>query len=119
MKIKAKMENDWKERIRIYDDPYSKAVIDYAINWANLMEKRMANGEKLENVADETSHEADIDGITGFMYGAAVAELSRHWEYGEQLRVWHNLSVQIRDEGEKANETGGVLNPAIMTIESK
>jgi hypothetical protein len=50
------------------------------------------------------------------MYGAAVSVLSSCWEHGEELRRWHNLDVQIHDEGEKANETGAVLNPAIMCI---
>ena len=35
---------------------------------------------------------------------------------GEDLRRWHNLDTQIRNEGEIANEKGGVLNPAIMSI---
>jgi hypothetical protein len=38
------------------------------------------------------------------------------WKHGEALRLWHNLKTQIRDEGEKANESGGVLNPACLSI---
>jgi hypothetical protein len=58
----------------------------------------------------------DNDGITGFMYGCAVSILSKVWIHGEQLRRWHNLKTQLRDEGEKANQTGGVLNPALLCI---
>ena len=34
----------------------------------------------------------------------------------DRLRRWHNKATQIGTEGDKANETGGVLNPALLTI---
>lgn len=98
-------------------DPYGGAVITYAERWARLMEARMSKGERIADIADECSHLADEEGITGFMYGAAVSTLARVWKHGEALRLWHNLKTQIRDEGEKANEYGGVLNPALLSIE--
>ena len=36
--------------------------------------------------------------------------------HGEALRRWHNRDTQIGTEGDKANESGGVLNPALLTI---
>jgi len=45
-------------------------------------------------------------------------ELDRMELYCE-LRQWHNLKTQIKDEGEKANASGGVLNPALLTISPK
>mgnify|MGYP001564963634 FL=1 len=107
----------WAERVRINDDPYGAAIIQYAARWANLMERRMAAGSTIADCAEQTSHEANTDGITGFMYGAAVAELSPAWKHGEELRRWHNLKTQIKNEGERANENGGVLNPALVTVE--
>ena len=53
------------------------------------------------------------------MYGCAVSALGLFWEHGEELRQWHNLKTQIKDEGEKANASGGVLNPALLTISPK
>jgi hypothetical protein len=50
------------------------------------------------------------------MYGCAVSILAKCWQHGDQLRRWHNLKTQIRDEGERANESGGVLNPALLNI---
>lgn len=98
-------------------DPYGKATLDYAEAWANLMEARMADGVELAAIAKEASHEADTEGITGFMYGMAVAILAQVWEHGEELRKWHNLDTQIGDEGERANEVEGrVLNPALLSI---
>jgi len=106
----------WRSWTENNVDPYGACCVRYAARWANLMEARMATGATLRDIADETSHEADVEGITGFMYGAAVSMLARAWEHGEELRRWHNLKTQIGNEGEKANESGGTLNPALLNI---
>ena len=67
------------------------------------MEAKLDDGRKLEDIAKETSHQTDTDGITGFMYGCAAQALAHYWVHGEALRRWHNLDTQITDEGEKAN----------------
>lgn len=119
MKIKAGLEQEYQQyKDRNSNDPYSARVVSYGEDWANLMETRMAKGEKIADIAKPTSREADTDGITGFMYGCAVSALARFWEHGEALRLWHNLDTQIKDEGQKANESGGVLNPALLIIET-
>ena len=117
MKIKTGQEADYAEYKRINStDPYSEAVVLYGEAWADLMETRMAAGETLEQCAKDASHKSDTEGITGFMYGAAASALAKFWDHGEALRRWHNLDTQIGNEGEKANETGGVLNPALLSI---
>ena len=58
--------------------------------------------------AKQLSYEADKEGITGFMYGAAVSILSQCWEYGECLRKWHNKEYEYDGDG--------VVNPAVMTV---
>ena len=100
-------------------DPYGAEIIRYAEAWADLMEAEIARGRPLEDVALQTSHTADTDGITGFMYGCAVQILSQCWRHGEALRKWHNLRTQIGNEGQRANESGGCLNPALLTIETE
>ena len=117
--MKLKDAEAWNEAVRINTDPYSACCVRYAERWADLMEQRMSEGATIGDIADKTSHEADTEGITGFMYGCAVSMLAKCWEHGEDLRRWHNLKTQIRDEGAKANESGGVLNPAIMTVTPK
>ena len=72
------------------------------------MEAKISNGEKLEIIADSTSHIADTEGITGFMYGCAVNALSQVWIHGECLRKWHNAQYGVTDDG--------VVNPAVLTI---
>ena len=118
MRIKDGMQAEYDEyKAKNSNDPYSNRCVTYGEEWAALMEKALEGGAKLAAIAKSTSHEADTDGITGFMYGCAVSALARFWEHGEELRRWHNLDVQIGNEGEKANKSGGVLNPALLNIE--
>ncbi len=117
--MELKDKEGWDKFVKVNDDPYGSGVVRYAEQWANLMESKMRKGKKLEEIAVETSHKADTEGITGFMYGCAVSTLSQCWVNGEQLRRWHNLDTQIKDEGEKANESGSVLNPAIIIMKNK
>jgi hypothetical protein len=111
----------WTESSTVMGQLYGATVIVYVEKWADKMEARLAEGARLEDIADETSHEANRElgkwGITGFQYGAAVSILSEVWEHGEELRRWHNLKTQLGNEGERANETGGVLNPALLNVD--
>lgn len=112
--MKLKDAELWQKCKDNNQDPYGNACVTYAERWANLMEKEMAAGKPLINIAESTSREADTEGITGFMYGAAVSMLSGCWDHGEELRRWHNKETQIGTEGDAANESGGVLNPAVL-----
>lgn len=103
-------------------------MVKFSERWAALMEKQIPDGSTSpqtlgilvrEDFAKNTSHEADTDGITGFMYGCAVQGLAHFWIHGEELRCWHNKEIQIGTEGDEANQNGGVLNPAILNIASK
>ena len=109
----------WDRGLENNQDPYGNACYRYASEWATRMEAQIAQGGKIADIAKRTSHEADDEGITGFMYGMAVQILSNAWIHGEALRLWHNLDTQIGNEGELANETGKVLNPAILKIGSE
>lgn len=98
-------------------DGYGLGVYGFAEAWARLMQAKIAEGKTIDATADECCSLADKGyGITGFMYGCAVSVLSECWKHGEELRRWHNLKTQIRDEGERANESGGVLNPALLSV---
>ena len=102
---KEKEYQDWKDNNK---DGYGGGIFRFAEAWANMMEEKIHNGEKVKDIADQTSHDADTEGITGYMYGAAVSILSKEWEYGEDLRRWHNKKYDY--------EGDGVVNPAILTI---
>lgn len=114
MKVKDQAEYDnWKAK---NSDPYGACGFRYLEAWANLMEARIAAGAQVKDVAEETGHAADTEGVSGFMYGCAVSVLSQCWVHGEDLRRWHNKETQIGTEGDRANDEGGVLNPALLTI---
>lgn len=119
MKIIPGKEQDYKDWFEKQSDDYGRACFRYAEKWAELIEAAIDKGEKLEDVAEQLSHDADEEGITGFIYGMAVGLLSQGWVHGEKLRIWHNLKTQIGNEGEKANESGGVLNPALLSFGDK
>ena len=115
------MERDeakWQEGIDAQKgDGYGLGVYGFAESWARLMQAKIAEGKTIAEVADDCCSLADKNyGITGFMYGCAVSALSHCWKYGEELRRWHNLKTQIKDEGERANANGGVLNPALLSV---
>lgn len=114
--MKIKDQALWDSYVVNNQDGYGAAIMSFASRWANAMEEEMGKGIPLKDCAKRLSHTANIEGITGFMYGAAVFILSKTWEHGEELRQWHNLDCQIRDEGERANAEGGVLNPAVLNI---
>jgi hypothetical protein len=109
-------EEGWNKFKANNTDGYGGRVVRYADEWARLMQVRISNGKTVAQCADELSHLADDDGITGYMYGCAVAVLAKVWKHGEALRRWHNKETQIGTEGDKANESGGVLNPALLSI---
>ena len=96
-------------------DPYGRACFTYAERWAGLLEKKIAESADPEKAivdnAEKLSYEANAEGITGFMYGAAVSILSQCWLYGEYLRKWHNKEYYYDGDG--------VVNPAIITIETE
>lgn len=114
--MRFKDENGWNEYVENNQDAYGGECVRYAKAWAELMEPMIDSGKTVAECAKDASREADTSGITGFMYGAAVFMLSHCWEHGEELRLWHNGETQIGTEGDRANETGGVLNPAILNI---
>lgn len=109
MKIKKGLEKEYADfRDLNTKDGYSEGVITYAEKWSDLMEQQIEAGASVADAANTTKYEADTLNITGYMYGCAVSTLAHFWEYGEELRQWHN-----RDYGYNGQ---GVVNPAILTI---
>ena len=101
----------WDQMVKVNSkDFYSNGVVKYARRWAKYMQTLIAEGNTVDEIAEKTSHDCDIEGITGFMYGYAVNVLSMSWKYGEELRNWHN---------KKYGYTGdGTVNPAMLTVEA-
>ena len=106
--MKLKNKEGWEKFVTINNDPYGSGVVRYAERWADMMEQEMESGKTIIDIAETTSHKADTEGITGYMYGCAVSILSQVWEHGEELRKWHNKKYGYEDDG--------TVNPAIITI---
>jgi len=120
MKLKASAgyEDAWKKERDIPEDSemrgYVLAIIDFAEQWANEMEKRILEGEgkcSVESCAEDSMNLVDSRpgfGITGNQYAHAVRVLAHYWILGEPLRRRHN---------KKYNHNGeGVVNPAILHV---
>lgn len=103
--------DDWKSK---NTDRYGAGIFRYAEYWATLMQAQAKDeGKEIDmqfiiDHAEASSFKADIEGITGFMYGAAVSILSKCWKHGELLRKWHNK--------EYGHDGDGVVNPAVLTL---
>lgn len=109
MKIREGMEQEYATfRDNNTQDGYSEGIINYAERWCDMMEREIKEGTSVAEAAALTEHTADTDGITGFMYGCAVQTLCQFWEYGEELRHWHNSKYDY--------EGSGVVNPAVITL---
>jgi hypothetical protein len=121
MKMKTGLEEKYKEYQEANaGDPYSHRCVTYGEMWAAYMEAELSlkpdmSDDEFGVMAGKTGNEADTDGITGYMYGAAVSALAHFWEYGDRLRRWHNNRFGVTEEKAK----GGTVNPAIITIEER
>ena len=115
-KMSLRDPEGWAKSVAANTDGYGACGLRFAERWACMMEGAMAKGESLIICAKRLSRLADSEGITGFMYGCAVSVLAQVWTHGDALRRWHNLDTQIGKEGEHANETGGTLNPALLSL---
>ena len=108
--MKLKNVEGWNKTVAANQDVYGGAVVKYAEEWANEMERRLESGGVLSDVAEAS--EPKGHGITGFMYGAAVSILSQVWEHGDELRRWHNGQYGQPD-------AKGTVNPAMLVVRER
>ncbi|MDD4062733.1 MAG: hypothetical protein PHV25_03145 [Candidatus Pacebacteria bacterium] len=99
------------------NDPCASRVVQYAEQWAFIMSAQLGNGnkKKFAEIAEESlrvTTEISLD-ITPFQYGCVITLLHKNWQYGEQLRRWHNIRVGGADVGQKANAEGWIINPGL------
>lgn len=83
------IDSDGWEKFRAANTTgYGARVVRYAEEWARLMQAKVAEGRTIADCADELSHLADDDGITGAMFGFARGVLVRCWRHGHELEAW-------------------------------
>ena len=75
----------WDPWLAKQSDGYSRGVFTYAHLWARLMEGAAANDTLDAKEAERLSLLADVEGITGAMYGMAVSVLQQTWNKAHLL----------------------------------
>ena len=115
--MKVKNEYLWRKAHQINKgDDYGMGVLQFAERWADAMELGIANGELIADIALQAGYDA-AEGVTGFMVGMATDLLCRVWEYGSDLRTWHNRRTAPSESlAEGATDMGVTLNPAVVTL---
>jgi hypothetical protein len=108
-------ETDWAKCVKNNEDPYGKCCVDVAREVMRLLDGRPGDFDT-NKIICEADDKIATGGITGFMAGAVASMVSGCHSRGDEFRRKWNIDNQIRDEGEKANASGGVLNPAVMLI---
>jgi len=108
---------DWEKYIEANKDPYGKACVDTAREVMRLLDEQ--DDFDTHTIICDADKNIGAGSITGFMAGAVASMVSRCHSRGEEFRKKWNVDNQISDEGETANESGGTLNPALLTVEMK
>lgn len=79
-------EAKWQEGIRAQkEDEYGLDIYACAENSARLMQKKMLEGKKLQDMADDCMIKGNTRGISGIMQGYALSILVNCWKHGEEL----------------------------------
>ncbi|MBS9783809.1 hypothetical protein KGV55_00485 [Candidatus Gracilibacteria bacterium] len=81
-----KNKEEWSNLLKQHKDKdFILNIFKYAENWARLMQLEISKGKKLSEIAESTSKEVNINGISEFEHSYAVLILSDTWKYGEDL----------------------------------
>ena len=97
-------------------DPYGKKCVDTAQRAMEILDEEPGDFDTHELICRADNESAGDGGITGFMAGAVASMISACHSRGDEFRRKWNGDNQIADEGDKANESGGVLNPALLSV---
>lgn len=107
----------WDVWVESNKDPYGGTCVDVARQVMETLD--VIDDFDCHKIICQADDKVNAGGITGFMAGCVARMVSQCHSRGEEFRKKWNLDNQIQDEGEKANESSGVLNPAILSIEPK
>lgn len=105
----------WQSWVDANKDAYGKCCVDVARRVMDILDKESGDFD-CHKIICRADDEIEAGGITGFMAGCVAAMVSKVHSRGEEFRRKWNLDTQIHDEGEKANDSGGILNPALLNI---
>lgn len=107
----------WQEWVESNTDDYGGQCVKTAYHLMRMLDDPATEitPEAVHGLVSQAD-DKEGGGITGFMAGAVAQMVSECHERGDEFRRAWNADVQIGTEGDEANESGGVLNPAVMVI---
>ena len=106
---------EWNRYEEINKDPYGKCCVDVARQVMKILDEEPGDFDT-HKIICRADDEIKAGGITGFMAGCVASMVSKCHNRGEEFRKKWNIDNQIQHEGEIANDSGGILNPALMKI---
>ena len=105
----------WDNQVKINDDPYGKCCVDIAREVMDLLDTSAYKDFDCHKIICDAEKNVGEDGITGFMAGAIASMVSKCHSRGEEFRKKWNKDYGVEEDKTK----GGIVNPAIMTINTK
>lgn len=114
-------EKLWQKQVENNKDAYGKCCVDVAREVMRLLDES-TDTINTHDLICKANKNIGAGSITGFMAGAVasmVSQVSQCHSRGEEFRRAWNTDTQLQDEGDKANESGGTLNPALLNVEVK
>lgn len=104
-KIKPELKDEFAKVVgKSCLDPYSFGVVEATIKVISALDKG--------KTVDEANNEMYGMGISGFMAGCVAEWVSKFHERGDEFRIYWNTKWGV----DEAEAKGGVVNPAIVTI---
>lgn len=98
-------------------DWVNESIVTYAERWGRLMQIGMANGHSIADIADEMSHKADFDLMSGATHQQAARWLVLNWRHGAEFLHWFNRHyIEDEAEADAATAAGKMLNIVLMPV---
>lgn len=83
--IKLSNQQAWQAYVAANRGSIGAGILNYARRWARLMQLEIAQGKRLADIWEKTSHEADLEGLTSTASSYAVGVLAECWTQGKEL----------------------------------
>ncbi|KKM77529.1 hypothetical protein LCGC14_1369040 [marine sediment metagenome] len=111
-------QDKWRSYEEKNTNDYGGACVKVARQVMEILDEEPGDFDTHQIIC-RADDEVNAGGITGFMAGCVAIMVSKCHSRGEEFRRKWNKGNQIHDEGDKANESGGVLNPAVLVVNEK
>ncbi len=108
-------EKGWQECQDKNTDSYGGCCVNVARRVMEILDEEPGDFDT-HKIICRADDEIKAGSITRFMAGCVANMVSCCHSRGEEFRKKWNTDNQIRDEGDKANESGGILNPAVLVV---